>query len=69
MSVLKVLYFIDPIRCALLNHLCRKEFCLACELGFLFHMLDLQKGKACQVSLVVGASAVLLQLIACAFEW
>ena len=36
------------MRSALQNHLCAKEFCLACELGFLSLMLDRSDGHSCQ---------------------
>ena len=38
--MLQVLYFAPVLRGAVRAHLCTRDYCLACELAFLFHMLD-----------------------------
>jgi len=41
---LQILYHLPPIRAHVMNHLCMKELCITCELGFLFHMMNNSKG-------------------------
>ena len=50
-SVIQCLFNIVPLKAALKTHICGKELCLACELGFLFHMMDearFARNKICQ---------------------
>ncbi|XP_075977787.1 PAN2-PAN3 deadenylation complex catalytic subunit PAN2 isoform X2 [Anticarsia gemmatalis] len=49
-SMLQVLYYTMPVKSTLLAHTCAKEFCLSCELGFLFRMLDTSGGAPCQAN-------------------
>ena len=39
-SLLIALYFTPTLHSTFLSHLCQRENCLRCELGFLFHMMD-----------------------------
>ncbi|XP_063536083.1 PAN2-PAN3 deadenylation complex catalytic subunit PAN2 [Cydia strobilella] len=48
--MLQVLYYTPAVKATLLAHTCAKEFCLSCELGFLFRMLDSSGGAACQAA-------------------
>eukprot|EP00730_Choanoeca_flexa_P006658 TRINITY_DN12197_c0_g1_i1.p1 TRINITY_DN12197_c0_g1~~TRINITY_DN12197_c0_g1_i1.p1 ORF type:complete len:693 (+),score=156.64 TRINITY_DN12197_c0_g1_i1:2-2080(+) len=49
-ALLQVLFFIGPIRAGIASHSCHKEFCLTCELAFLFDMLNQQPGRNCQAT-------------------
>ncbi len=47
--VVQAFYFTPPLRHAMLRHSCDRESCITCELGFLFHMIDLGgAGMACE---------------------
>lgn len=48
-AVVQMLYFSPPIRTAVGDHVCDRDWCISCELGFLFHMFDLGgAGMACE---------------------
>lgn len=49
-SMLQVLYYTEKLRIMMLNHTCIRENCVCCELGFLFHMMDVGGGMPCQTS-------------------
>eukprot|EP00178_Gracilaria_changii_P021163 TRINITY_DN63032_c0_g1_i1.p1 TRINITY_DN63032_c0_g1~~TRINITY_DN63032_c0_g1_i1.p1 ORF type:complete len:1234 (+),score=167.62 TRINITY_DN63032_c0_g1_i1:168-3869(+) len=45
----QALYFCPPVRTAIGNHSCHRDWCISCELSFLFHMFDLGgAGMACE---------------------
>eukprot|EP00124_Ichthyophonus_hoferi_P000743 Ihof_evm3s30 gene=Ihof_evmTU3s30 len=60
-AVLQALHFLGPFRDYILGHVCEVEFCLSCELSFLFHMLDLANGENCQASNFIRAFSTMSQ--------
>ena len=52
-ALLQALHYTTPIRTVAKGHICvdcKKEYCLLCEAGFLFRMLEDAKGINCQAS-------------------
>lgn len=48
-AAVQALYFTPPLRHFMLKHACSLEGCITCELGFVFHMIDLGgPGMACE---------------------
>ena len=67
-SFLQALYFVWPMRAMFISHcssFCLNASCLACELGFLFRMLDDSNGQNCQATnfLRVFSSSTQAQLL------
>jgi hypothetical protein len=58
----QILYHLEPVRAVACAHLCPKEFCLCCELGFLFHMLDNASGAPCQVIIFTDINYCVIDL-------
>ncbi|CAK4695993.1 unnamed protein product [Aphanomyces euteiches] len=45
-AALQLMYFAPGVRSLVLGHLCEEPHCVACELGFLYHMMYQTKAKA-----------------------
>ncbi|ORX88696.1 cysteine proteinase [Basidiobolus meristosporus CBS 931.73] len=66
-SLLQVLFFIPTLKNIAKSHVksnCPKEFCLLCELGFLFQMLEDAKGRNCQATNFLRAFSTIPQAVA-----
>lgn len=62
--LLQMLFFIWPFRELVKTHIrasCTKEPCIACELGFLFRMLENSRGVNCQASNLLRAFGLVPQ--------
>jgi PAB-dependent poly(A)-specific ribonuclease subunit 2 len=49
-SMIQTLFFVMPLRSSLLQHCCAREFCLSCELNFLYGMMQQTEQGTCQAS-------------------
>ncbi len=54
-GAVQMLFYMPQVRSALMSHLCSREYCLSCELGLLFKMLERSAGTVCQASNLLRA--------------
>ena len=54
-GALQMLFYLPDFRAKLMSHLCKTDFCLSCELAFLFRILEQSNGVLCQAKNLLRA--------------